>query len=747
MSNSNTRKKGKKRPQRKINYNMKKKLVMLFGMVLLALVVLMLRITYINATSGDKYKKQVLSQAQQKYTSQVLPAKRGDIYDKNGNILATSNKVYNVILDCKTVNSDSKYVEPTIKALNEVFGLDEEEMRSLLSDTRTNESQYQIVMKQASMDKKKEFEDYQNAGEDSGLTEAQATERANVKGVWFEEDYLRSYPFNETACDTIGFTLDRDVADVGLEGYYNSTLTGVDGRQYGYINNDSDVEQTIIAATNGKSIQTSIDIGAQQIVEKYVNGFKEAMGAKNIGVIVENPSTGEIIAMDGGDRYDLNNPRDLSNVYSEEEIKAMNDVETVDALNGMWSNFTVTDAYEPGSVVKPIVMAAALEKGAIQESDTFVCDGAQVFGDTTIKCAVWPDAHGTETLGEVIANSCNDAMMQIGAKMGAIQFIKAQSLFNFGTRTGIDLPNEGAGIIHTKDTMGETELACSAFGQGFTCTMIQEINAMSSVINGGYYYQPHLVTKILDSSGSTVKTITPTLLKQTISSAISADIRSYMALSVQQGTSRHSKVQGYSSGGKTGTAEKYPRGNGKYLVSFIGFAPVDDPAVVIYVVVDEPNVDDQANSTYPQYIAQGILSELLPYLNVKPDESEDGTVPETELWEGFKGHLKTTSGGEVDGDGNLVDAEGNLIDWDGNRIDQNGYLLDENGNHVLDDNGNYKMSTNLVSASSGSTDTESSGDAVSNPDAPAPLEDDDTETTQDNNAETDGITNEEAGLE
>ena len=726
---------------------MKKKLVMLFGMVLLALVVLTLRITYINATSGTKYKKQVLSQAQQKYTSQVLPAKRGDIYDRNGNILATSNKVYNVILDCKTTNSDTDYVEPTIKALNEVFGLDEEEIRSLLSDTRTNESQYQVVMKQATMDKKKEFEDYQSAGVDSGLTKAQAAERANVKGVWFEEDYLRSYPFNETACDTIGFTLDRDVADVGLEGYYNSTLTGVDGRQYGYINNDSDVEQTIIAATNGKSIQTSIDIGAQQIVEKYVNGFKEAMGAKNIGVIVENPSTGEIIAMDGGDRYDLNNPRDLSNVYSEEEIKAMNDVETVEALNGMWSNFTVTDAYEPGSVVKPIVMAAALEKGAIQESDTFVCDGAQVFGDTTIKCAVWPDAHGTQTLGEVIANSCNDAMMQIGAKMGAIQFIKSQSLFNFGTRTGIDLPNEGAGIIHTKDTMGETELACSAFGQGFTCTMIQEINAMSSVINGGYYYQPHLVTKILDSSGSTVKTVTPTLLKQTISSAISADIRSYMALSVQQGTSRHSKVQGYSSGGKTGTAEKYPRGNGKYLVSFIGFAPVDDPAVVIYVVVDEPNVDDQANSTYPQYIAQGILSELLPYLNVKPDESEDGTVPETELWEGFKGHLKTTSGGEVDGDGNLVDAEGNLIDWDGNRIDENGYLLDENGNHVLDENGNYKMSTNLVSASSGSAETESSGDAVSNPDAPAPPEDDNSETTQDNNAETDGITNEEAGLE
>ena len=406
---SNTRKRGRRKPQRKINQKMKEKLVILFGLVLLALVVLILRITFINATDGRKYKKQVLSQAQQKYESQVLPAKRGDIYDKNGNILATSNKVYNVILDCKTVNSDEDYVEPTIRALNEVLGIDEETVRSLLSDSRTSKSQYQILMKQLSMDKKKEFEAYKAEDEDSGLTAAQAKERADIKGIWFEEDYLRSYPFNETACDTVGFALDRDVADIGLEGYYNSTLTGVDGRQYGYINNDSDVEQTIIPANNGKSIQTSIDIGAQQIVEKYVNTNIEKMGAKNVGVIIEDPKTGEIMAMDGGDRYDLNAPRDLSNVYSESEIAAMNDEQPVEALNGMWSNFCVTDAYEPGSVVKPIVMSSALEMGAISETDNFVCDGGQSFGAegaaTFIKCAVWPDAHGTETLSDVIANS------------------------------------------------------------------------------------------------------------------------------------------------------------------------------------------------------------------------------------------------------------------------------------------------------------------------------------------------------
>ena len=750
---SNTRKKTNKKPQKKINHTMKGKLVGLFAVVLLALVCLLGRITYINAISGNKYKKQVLTQAQQKYESNILPAKRGDIYDRNGNILATSNKVYNVILDCKAVNSEEgDYVEPTVRALTEVLGLDEDDIRSRLTSEKTKNSQYQIIKKQLSMDDKKKFDEYTTVTEDSDLSDEQKKERSNVKGVWFEEDYLRSYPFNDLACDTIGFTLARDTADVGLESYYNSTLTGADGRQYGYINDDSDVEQTIIDPSDGESIVTSLDVGAQQIVEKYVNGFKTKMGAKNIGVVVMKPSTGEILAMDGGDRYDLNNPRDLSQVYSQTEIDAMNDEETVEALNGMWSNFCVTDAYEPGSVVKPIVMAGALEKGRISVNDTFVCDGGQTFGangDTYIKCAVWPDAHGTEALRDVIANSCNDAMMQIAAKMGTEQFLKAQTLFNFGSRTGIDLPNEGSGVIYTTETMGETELACSAFGQGFTCTMVQEINAMCSVINGGYYYQPHLVTAIKDSRGGIVKTIDPVLMKQTISSDFSADIRSYMAASVQEGTSRTSKVQGYSSGGKTGTAEKLPRGNKKYVVSFITFAPVDDPQVLMYVVVDEPNAEDQADSKYPQYIAQGILSELLPYLNVVPDESEDGSIPKTELWDGFNGNLVDVSGSNVDENGNLVDGNGNLVDMDGNRIDEEGYLLDDNGERKLDAEGQYVKSNNIGAASASNSETADNSlkEAISDTNVPAPPEETDEGTDEGNDMESEGITNEEAGLE
>ena len=743
------KRKNKKKPVRKISHIMKNKLSILFLLVLIALVILLGVITFINLKSGDRYKKQVLSQAQQKYESRTIPSKRGSIYDSNGNLLAVSNKVYNVILDCLAVNSDSDYMDPTVKALVDIFGIDEGDIRTRLTSESTKDSQYQILKKQVSMDDKQAFEDYCDTSADD-LSAKEIEERRNVQGVWFEEDYLRVYPYNETACDTLGFTFSRDTADYGIEGYYNSTLTGTDGRQYGYLNDDSTVEQTIIEAQDGNSLELSLDLGTQQIVEKWVNAFMESTGAKNIGVIVEDPSNGEILAMDGGDRYDLNDPRDLSSLYSQEEIKAMNDEDMMDALTSMWNNFCVTDIYEPGSVVKPIVMAAALEQGKISTTDTFYCDGFQNFGVpgniTTIKCAN-VDGHGTETLAEVIANSCNDAMMQIGAAMGVDNFLRAQSTFNFGSRTGIDLPNEGYGIMHTKETMKETELACSAFGQGFSCTMIQEINAMCSVINGGYYYQPHLVTKIKDANGGLVKNITPVLQKQTISSNISADIRSYMAASVQQGTSMKSKVQGYSSGGKTGTAEKFPRGNGKYVVSFIGFAPVEDPKVLIYVVIDEPDVEDQASSSYPQFVAQAILSELLPYMNVQPDESTDGTIPTTELWEGFDGHVKNTNYGQIDENGNLVDDQGNRIDWDGNRIDDNGYLLNSDGSYQIDENGEYIKSTNLEG-----TDIAygSSGDGlpegISDTNVPGPP-DDNTDPIEDNNMTSEGLTNEEAGLE
>ena len=637
MQRKRRKKRGNALLTRKINSKMRMKLVWLFGIVVLAFVGLGIRITVINASQGKQYSKQVLSQSQQKYDSRVIPFKRGDITDRNGVVLATSEKVYKVILDCKVVNTKEEYVEPTITALVDVLGLDEETIREKLEDETTKSSQYQILQSNVSINQKKAFEDYTDVSSDEAketLTKEEIAERSNVKGVWFEEDYRRVYPLNSTASHLVGFTYTGNTADWGIEGYYSSTLNGVNGRQFGYYNSDDDVEQTIIDPVNGNSVQSTIDLNIQQVVEKYIDKFMTGMangprgeqGAANVGVVVANPKNGEILAMATDNPYDLNNPRDLTPYYSDEEIQEMKDKDggtMLEALYGIWQNYCISDAFEPGSTVKPLTIGAALDADVVQPTDTFVCDGYQKFGDTMIRCSIYPRAHGTETLSDLIKHSCNDGLMQIGALLGPEEFLKYQKIFNFGSTTGIDLPGEATGILHSEENLssGSTELASASFGQGYTCTMIQEIAAICSAINGGYYYQPHVVSKIMNEDGDVIKDIQPLVTKQTVSSDVSALIRQYMgAVMESDGTGATAKVDGYSMGGKTGTAQKYPREDKKYLVSFIGFAPLDDPQVVVYVVVDEPNAESQADSLYAQYLYKGIMTEILPYLNIFQDE-------------------------------------------------------------------------------------------------------------------------------
>ena len=634
MQRKRRKKRGNPLLTRKINSKMRMKLVWLFGMVVLAFVGLGIRITVINASQGNQYSKQVLSQSQQKYDSRVIPFKRGDITDRNGVVLATSEKVYKVILDCKVVNTKEEYVEPTIKALVDVMGLDEETVRKKLEDETTKDSQYQILQSNVSINQKKAFEDYTDvSGEEAKekLTKEEIAERSNIKGVWFEEDYRRVYPLNSTASHLVGFTYTGNSADWGIEGYYSSTLNGVNGRQFGYYNSDADVEQNIIDPINGNSVESTIDLNIQQVVEKYISNFMDGMangprgaeGAANVGVIVANPKNGEILAMATDNPYDLNNPRDLTSYYSQDEINGMDNDTMLENLYGIWKNYCISDAFEPGSTVKPLTIGAALDADVVQPSDTFVCDGYQMFGGTRIRCSIYPGAHGTETLSDLIKHSCNDGLMQIGALLGPEEFLKYQKIFNFGATTGIDLPGEATGILHTEESLssGSTELASASFGQGYTCTMIQEIAAICSVINGGYYYQPHVVSKILNEDGDVIKDVQPVVTKQTVSSDVSALIRQYMGTVMESdGTGAAAKVDGYSMGGKTGTAQKYPREDKKYLVSFIGFAPLDDPQVVVYVVVDEPNTEYQADSLYAQYIYKGVMTEILPYLNIFQDE-------------------------------------------------------------------------------------------------------------------------------
>lgn len=617
---------------------MKRKLALLFVVIVLLLMGIIVRLVYINRVSGEQYKKRVL--AQQDTKSQTLPYKRGDIYDRNGTVLATSEKVYNLILDpgvlWKNYDEDAKKdcVEPTLSALVEYFDLDRSELNTIMQEKK--DSHYVMLKKQLT---KSEVQDFEEAMDDKD---------SRIEGVWLEDTYIRRYPYDSLACNVIGYTVSGNVGQYGIEQQYSDTLNGEDGRTYNYLNEDLEQEKNVRAAVDGDSVMSTIDVTLQEIVEKaiddfqkkYTNNFREGeAGSKTAAAIMMDPNTGEILAMASNRKYDLNQPYDLvaNGIATQEESDAMTEEERLDKLNELWRNFCVSDTYEPGSTAKPITVAAALESGVVHDGDTFLCDGRQNVGGHEIWCAK-KIGHGVIDLEGSLKFSCNDALMQIAAKLGEEEYSKYQNLFNLGLRTGIDLPGEARTdslIYYAKDlapsdnlVMGATDLATNSFGQNFNVTMVQLISAFSATINGGYYYQPHVVKKIMDSNGGTVKNVEPILLRRPISSKTSALIRQYLYATMygaqdangNNATGRAARIAGYAMGGKTGTAEKIPRDKTNYLVSFIGFAPADSPQVVLYVVVDEPNAPKQSTSSFAQEIWKNIMKQALPYLNIYPTE-------------------------------------------------------------------------------------------------------------------------------
>ncbi len=618
----------RRKKEQKFTKEMQIKLMAIFALILLLLVGLNIYIAHINIKNGDKYAKQVLSQ--QTYDSRTIPYRRGEIQDRNGNVLAKSEKVYNVILDCLAINSMEEYVEPTIQAVSQVLGVDEAEVRDRISNEETKESQYQVILKGISIEKKQEFEDYIDTSESRELTDAQREELSNVQGVWFEESYVRTYPMDTLACTVLGFANSLNDGIAGLEAYYTDVLNGVNGREYGYLDQNLELQENIIEPKNGNSLVTTIDLNIQQVIEKHIALLEEenkygpqeetpGRASKNTAVIVANPNTGEILGMATDRVYDLNNPQDLSGIYTEAELKKMTDEDKTEALNDLWYNYCVSEAFELGSTYKPNVVAAALDSGSIDTNFTVQCIGylQPVTEEEPINCT---SVHGDETLGDVVKNSCNPGMMTIGMAMGYETFCKYQDIFGFGKRTGIDLPNENSGSLHSINNMGIMELCTDSFGQGFTATMIQELAAFCAVVNGGYYYKPHVVKQVLDSTGGVVKNIEPLLLSQPISTKTSYILREYLESVIAEGTGTDAQIAGYRIGGKTGTAEKIPRGSNKYIISFIAAVPIDDPQVVIYTVIDEPNIEDQEAGIYTKQLAKDILSEILPYMGIYPTE-------------------------------------------------------------------------------------------------------------------------------
>lgn len=619
--------KRRKREQR-FSKQMQIKLMAVFAFVLLLLAALNLYIARINVKNGDKYAKQVLSQ--QTYDSRTIPFRRGEILDRNGNILAKSEKVYNVILDCYAINSVEDYLEPTVRAVSEVLDLDAAEVRDRICDEATRDSRYQVIKKEISIEEKNKFEEYTDLSEDRKLSEAQRQELENVKGVWFEEAYVRSYPMGSLACSVLGFANKLNDGISGVEAYYSDVLNGVDGREYGYLDENMELQENIIEPKDGNGLVMTIDMNIQQVIEKHIalleeenkNGPQEetpGRASKNTAVIVADPNTGEILGMATDRVYDLNDPQNLDGWYTEKEQKKMSDEERSEALSKLWYNYCVSEAFELGSTYKPNVVAAALDSGSIDTDFTVQCIGylQPVMEEEPINCT-W--THGDETLGDVIKNSCNPGMMTIGLKMGIEKFCRYQEIFGFGKRTGIDLPNENSGVLYNENNMGTMELCTYTFGQGFTATMIQELAAFCAVVNGGYYYKPHVVKQVLDSEGGVAKNVDPLLISQPVSTKTSYILRDYLESVITDGTGTDAAIPGYRVGGKTGTAEKLPRGNNKYIISFIGAVPIDDPKVVIYTVIDEPNIPDQEAGIYTMQLAKDILTEILPYLGIYPTE-------------------------------------------------------------------------------------------------------------------------------
>ncbi|MBO4498057.1 MAG: peptidoglycan glycosyltransferase [Lachnospiraceae bacterium] len=564
------------------------------------------RLIYINVENGETYSKAVLSQ--RAYQSRSLASKRGAILDRNGIILARSEKRYNVIIDPRQILDKDYYIEPSIEAMVTYLGYDENEIRTLIYDNP--DSSYIVYEKDADYSRISEYKRYQSS-------------KSKVTGVWFEEEYARIYPYSTLASHVLGFVNADGSGSYGLEQYYNDELSGIPGLSYTYFDNDLKQQKTVEDAVDGYELVTTIDYNVERIVEEKVKDFLDTTGAKNIGVIVMDPNDASVLAMASNREYDLNNPRDLEACYPSSEVMFMTEDEKLEKRYRMWKNYCISDTYEPGSTFKTITVASALDESAISTEDTFYCAGYSEVGGWRIGCNN-KYGHGKLSLTQSLMKSCNCALMEIAAKLGKDSFYKYQTKFGFGAKTGIDLPGESSGILIPLRNLNETELATSSFGTTFNVTMIQIAAAYASIINGGTYYQPHVVREIRRSDKTVVSAYNDMGVRQSISEGTASFIRNSLYMTVESGTATPAKVEGYLIGGKTGTAQKRPREEKRFVVSFAGFAPVTDPQVLIYIVIDEVADPELSSSSSPATkLCASIMKEILPYLGIYPDGEID----------------------------------------------------------------------------------------------------------------------------
>lgn len=590
----------------------KRRLLLVNIIIAIIFVMLGIRLYYLMIINGNYYNRLVLSQRQISYNSQVLPSRRGDILDTDGNLLATSIKVYNLIIDPKVITStkDNRYVNATIDALSDVYDYNRWELRDLIEEKK--DRSYIRYARQLPKEEKDKFEKYK---EQKNEEYKKLGVNDRIDGVWFEEEYKRYYPNDSLASNVIGFVNSAGISVMGLEEYYDSELSGVNGRKYGYLGDNFELESVRKQAVDGYNIVTTIDQRMQKICEEKIAEWQNGeIGSKSASAIIMNPNNGEIYAMASSNSFNLNDPRDLSDLDEEyiEEVGKEN------IWFSRWKNICVQDTYEPGSTAKIVTFSAAIDENMVTSDEMFECKGFIQLDDGEhqwrINCNN-RSGHGNLTLMETLTKSCNIAMAEMAEAIGINNFVKYQKTFGFGQWTNIDLPNEAdtSKFVHTVNNMGRTDLSTNSFGQNYNCTMVQLAAAFSSAINGGKYYEPHLVKRIENQNGTYIKQIIKPVLRKTISESTSKYLREALFETVETGTGKFAQIKNRNIGGKTGTAEKLPRAAKNYLVSFIGFDDKDSPNLVCYVVVDQPNLEgeEQASATFATKIFHDIMKEVL----------------------------------------------------------------------------------------------------------------------------------------
>ena len=699
--NTEEEEKRKRRQTKILPFYMQEKLMVGFVFLILLFAVLSSVIFGMVRKNSEEYSRIVLGQRQSGYGSRSIQARRGDILDRNGTILATSEKVYNLIVDPRAITSrsDDRYEKAVVDALREYFKGDErvDTVSSLLEEQKKlstgKKSAYFKFKEDMSFDEKDAFQKFMD---EKNAAYRKSGNKYEIKGLSFEDKYKRSYPYKELACNVIGFSSqDNSGGTGGVEQYYNNDLIGTNGREYGYLDSDTKLQSVIREASDGDSIVTTLNFNIQRTAEKYLQEWqKEDVGSKMAAAIVMNPKNGEILAMASTNQFDLNHPRELdktlypdtllneygkkealakykrehdgkeisedalSTVYTPEEISSLG---AQVAWNQMWRNVAVSDTYEPGSTAKPFTIAGALEENAIVPSTQFTCDGYIKISDGvhtwTIRCHK-RDGHGTLDAEQALMQSCNVYLMDTAFQEGAENFVKYQHIFGFGEKTGIDLPGEAdtKDLIYTADTLGKTSLATNSFGQNYNVSMIQMAAGFSSIVNGGSYYKPHVVKQILNANGTVIKDVEPELVRVTNSKSTSDFLKEALYQTVEQGTGRPAKIQGYHVGGKTGTAQKLPRSEKNYLVSFCGFAPVEDPELLVYVIVDTPNLEGeaQASASFATKIEQKIMKDALQFLNIPPQGETD---PEDSLNKNLEAEKKENAKEADKAEGNSEDEK------------------------------------------------------------------------------------------